>query len=311
MHYLSLTFCCRLNSKASLSAYKGSMLRGTFGTHLKKTCCTTRASDCRQCVLRDVCTYPALFVGRPARGEGRLDSLTLPFCLVPEDTGKTIYEEGERFSFGVRLFSYATAYVPYFAHAFALAGRHGMGRRSDTCQGTFDLVDIVCNDTSIYDRERQRVAMPEPCELELPVLDTSAQGTQRVRVLLTTPCRFKEGNRLSGDLPFKTLFLLIVRRLRALWALDGASVSYDNFREMMDMAESVRTVEQDLSWKDWTRYSSRQKTYMQLGGLQGSIVYEGRIAPFLPFLAMAEKLHIGKQTSFGLGETHLVLEASL
>lgn len=311
MHYLSLTFCCELNAKASFSAYKGSMIRGTFGTHLKKTCCTTRERDCAQCMLKSVCTYPSLFIGKPARGEGRYDSLTLPFCFETCDTGKTEYEGGERFVFGVKLFSYATAYVPYFAHAFVLAGKHGMGRKSDACPGTFELLDIVCDETSIYDRERQKVSMPAPENLALPALDENAGGMQRVRVHLVTPCRFKEGNKLSADLSFKMLFQLVVRRLRSLWALDGESVHYENFRDMITLAESVRTVESGLFWKDWTRYSSRQNTYMQLGGLQGSIVYEGRIAPFLPFLAMAEKLHIGKQTSFGLGEVHFVLDSGL
>lgn len=311
MHYLSLTFCCELNAKASFSAYKGSMIRGTFGTHLKKTCCTTRERDCAQCMLKSVCTYPSLFIGKPARGEGRFDSLTLPFCFEACDTGKTEYEEGERFPIGIKLFSYATSYVPYFAHAFVQAGRHGMGKKSYACPGTFELLDIVCKEVSVYDRERQKVSMPAPEELVLPVLDVNATGTQRVRVHLATPCRFKEGNKLSSDLPFRMLFQLVVRRLRSLWSLDGQSVHYENFREMMALAESIYTVESDLSWKDWTRYSSRQKTYMQLGGLQGDIVYEGAIRPFLPFLAMAEKLHIGKQTSFGLGEVHFVLESSV
>lgn len=153
--------------------------------------------------------------------------------------------------------------------------------------------------------------MPALENLLLPALDENAGGTQRVRVQLVTPCRFKEGNKLSADLSFKMLFQLVVRRLHSLWALDGESVHYENFRDMITLAESVHTVESGLFWKDWTRYSSRQNTNMQLGGLQGSIVYEGRIEPFLPFLAMAEKLHIGKQTSFGLGEVHCVLEASL
>ena len=311
MQYLSLTFCCELNARASLSAYKGSMLRGTFGTHLKKACCTTRERDCRQCMLKSVCTYPALFIGKPSRGEGRFDSLTLPFCFEVCDTGKTEYREGEHLSFGVKLFSYATSYVPYFAHAFVQAGRQGMGRKTDMFQGTFDLVDIVCNGMSIYDREQQKVSMPEPEALALPALDENPEGTQRLHVHLATPCRFKEGNKLSADLPFRMLFQLVVRRLRSLWALDGESVHYENFRAMMALAESARTVESSLVWKDWTRYSSRQKTYMQLGGLQGHIVYEGRIAPFLPFLVMAEKLHIGKQTSFGLGEVHFVLDSGL
>ena len=85
--------------------------------------------------------------------------------------------------------------------------------------------------------------------------------------------------------------------------LNGTEVRFENFSDMLDSADAIRMVESNLYWHDWTRFSSRQKTYMQLGGLQGSVLYEGNLAPFLPFCELAEKIHIGKQTSFGLGQT--------
>lgn len=305
MKYLPLTFHCRLTARAAFSRYKGSMLRGTLGTFLKKTCCTVRETDCRQCMLGNVCAYPDLFLGKTVRGAGRYDSLTLPFVLVPGDTGRTDYEAGETFTFGLHLLSYAISFLPYFVHAFALAGRHGMGQRTDSARGTFELTDITWQGTSVYDAATQKVHTPEGEELQLPQWDSGKEtGTQRLVVTLTTPCRFKEGNRFATDLPFRQLLLLVVRRLRALWALDGMDVRYEDFHGMMTQADTIRTVTSTLFWADWTRYSSRQKTYMQLGGLQGQICYEGALVPFLPFLAMAGKLHLGKQTSFGLGEVH-------
>ncbi|MGN0008087.1 MAG: CRISPR system precrRNA processing endoribonuclease RAMP protein Cas6 [Desulfovibrionaceae bacterium] len=72
---------------------------------------------------------------------------------------------------------------------------------------------------------------------------------------------------------------------------------------LLDRADAVETVESCLFWKDWTRYSSRQQTSMQLGGLQGSIRYRGCLEAFLPFLELAAAaVHIGKQTSFGPGQ---------
>lgn len=306
MNYLPLTFSCRLTSRAVFSSYKGSMLRGTLGTFLKKTCCTVRATDCRQCMLGTACVYPDLFFGRTVRGTGRYDSLTLPFVLVPGDTGRTEYEAGDMFTFGLHLFAYAIPFLPFFVHAFVLAGRHGMGKRADGAQGTYELADIIWQGTSVYDAAQQKVHTPQGEVLQLPQWTGSTQGrTQRLAVTLTTPCRFKEGNRFAADLPFKQLVLLIVRRLRALWALEGTNVRYEDFHAMMTQAENVRTLSSTLAWTDWTRYSSRQKTSMQLGGLQGHIIYEGALAPFLPFLATAEKVHLGKQTSFGLGEVHI------
>ncbi len=41
---------------------------------------------------------------------------------------------------------------------------------------------------------------------------------------------------------------------------------------------------------------------MLMGGIVGSIVYKGEIGAFMPFIQFCEKVHLGKQTSFGLGK---------
>jgi CRISPR/Cas system endoribonuclease Cas6 (RAMP superfamily) len=41
---------------------------------------------------------------------------------------------------------------------------------------------------------------------------------------------------------------------------------------------------------------------MQFGGVVGSVAYQGYLSEFLPLMDLAEKLHIGKQSTFGLGK---------
>jgi CRISPR/Cas system endoribonuclease Cas6 (RAMP superfamily) len=41
---------------------------------------------------------------------------------------------------------------------------------------------------------------------------------------------------------------------------------------------------------------------MLLGGMLGQITYHGKIGTYLPLLEIARQVHIGKQTSFGLGQ---------
>jgi CRISPR/Cas system endoribonuclease Cas6 (RAMP superfamily) len=57
-----------------------------------------------------------------------------------------------------------------------------------------------------------------------------------------------------------------------------------------------------LRWFDWERYSNRQNTRMFMGGMIGSITYEGDLGKYLPLLDFASKVHIGKQTTFGMGK---------
>ncbi len=301
MKKATFTFRCRLTGAGIFSAYKGSMLRGSLGTFLRKTCCTIRRQPCNSCALAPHCAFPMLFIGKNAARGGAAFPLPPPYCITAADTEKTFYDRGECFTFDLTLFSYAVGYLPYFVHAITLTGRNGMGRTSDETRGTFEIEDILYQGLSIFNREEQRIAVPEGEDLLLPRWNASAPGFGTLLVTMQTPCRFKADNRLSSDLPFRRLFDLILRRIRALWALDDEAVRFDSFFTMLDRADAVATVENHLFWKDWTRYSSRQKASMQLGGVQGSVRYYGDLATFLPFLEMAKNLHIGKQTSFGLG----------
>ena len=302
MKKITVTFQCRLTSAGLFSAYKGSMLRGSLGTFLKKTCCTIHRQSCDSCLLAHTCAFPAIFIGKTTHREESYASLPPPYCLHATDTGKTFYAVGESFIFHITLFSYAIEYLPYFVHAFLLAGKKGMGKNTEDMHGTFDIENIFYQNQPIFHKEKQQIDIPGGETLLLPCWDASHAGMGTLRVHLKTPCRFKTANHLSADLSFRQLFQLIVRRIRSIWAMDGENVMFDDFSAMLDKTDSVQTVENCLYWKDWTRYSSRQKSSMQLGGLTGSIRYYGDLAAFQPFFSLAEQLNIGKQTSFGLGE---------
>ncbi len=71
---------------------------------------------------------------------------------------------------------------------------------------------------------------------------------------------------------------------------------------LIERAKQVRIVDNKLKWFDWRRYSQRQEQGMNMGGLVGSVIYEGKIGEFMPFVDFCSKVHIGKQTTFGLGK---------
>ena len=77
-----------------------------------------------------------------------------------------------------------------------------------------------------------------------------------------------------------------------------------NFKPLLAEAEKL-SMRATLRWWDWQRYSARQQTTMNLGGLVGSFELSGDseiIQKFLPLLKIGEWLHVGKGTTFGLGK---------
>jgi hypothetical protein len=65
-----------------------------------------------------------------------------------------------------------------------------------------------------------------------------------------------------------------------------------------------------LTWRDWTRYSSRQQTTMQMGGLTGRLGVDlGGHERLWPYLWLGQWTHAGKGTSMGLGRYRLATVA--
>ena len=50
------------------------------------------------------------------------------------------------------------------------------------------------------------------------------------------------------------------------------------------------------------RYSNRTNGKMDFSGLIGTIEYEGNLTPFVPWLYAAQRLHIGRNTTFWDGK---------
>ena len=67
------------------------------------------------------------------------------------------------------------------------------------------------------------------------------------------------------------------------------------------LSQDVSTVKERLESVSMERYSNRLGKKMDFDGLMGDIWFEGEITPFIPWLFAAQILHIGRNTTFGMG----------
>ncbi|MCP9447331.1 MAG: CRISPR system precrRNA processing endoribonuclease RAMP protein Cas6 [Nitrospira sp.] len=304
----------RLDGSLMLPAYAGSLFRGSFGWALRRVVCVTRSHDCLPCPLRDRCVYPWVFETPPPTDTKimrKYPAAPHPFVLIPPNGGRTI-EAGRTLDLGLTLFGRTVGWLPHFIFALERMGRTGLGGRRVTA--SLVAVDgwLDGHRHPLYSADERTLRGVETFTERrvlpgVPPAVGEPTFSQRVAIEILSPLRVRYRERLSATLDFHVLVRSLLRRLAGLsyFHCDG-DPSNVSFREWIALAEEVRTVSSSLTWSDWTRYSSRQRTDMELGGMTGSIVFEGSLAPFLPLLRLGEVAHAGKGTSFGLGRYRLI-----
>jgi hypothetical protein len=134
-----------------------------------------------------------------------------------------------------------------------------------------------------------------------------------LRLRIQTPLRLQRDGSLVTPRAFRfsDLFGALLRRISMLTYFHTDTPLETDFAGLMRLARDVELAEARLCWRDWTRYSSRQKTSMQMGGLLGEIALDltGR-SPLWPYLWLGQWVHAGKGTSMGLGQ-YIIEAASL
>jgi len=91
--------------KLLLPYFKGTTLRGGFGSQFKKIVCIKRDfPECDACAIKKLCAYAYIFETSPPDGSRKLrkiKDLPRPFVIEPPLEGKEIYKEGDDFVFSL------------------------------------------------------------------------------------------------------------------------------------------------------------------------------------------------------------------
>lgn len=300
---------CRLEltmktiNEIDLPPFAGSTIRGGFGNILKEICCIRPNGRCNDCMLRRHCAYTYIFESGWyfAEGDRQRSGVPQPFVLEPPVTTKREISDNE-IHLGLLLFGEGINYLPYFITCFEKLGQRGLGKNRAVYR--LNRVFDVFGSVELWDSSSgEIIKRPHTRTWKVYLKSASENGkVKRCEIHLVTPLRVKQEGRLQDQLNFDLLLRAIVRRWRLLckyYASESANIDMD---ELFSLAQHVQSGTLNLRWKERERYSRRQDQRMMLGGMLGMMECEGDMEPFLPWLLLGQDLHVGKNSSFGLGK---------
>lgn len=275
----------------------GSAWRGAFGHALKRTVCVVRNTPCNQCLLKQACAYSYVFeTPPPAHSEKMRKYTSIPHPFVFRFARQQ--DKDNAYSLDMTLFGHGQRYFPYIIHALQTAGKDGIGGQRQM----FDLVQIEeidqrGNSKTIY-QTGELQAQQAPVSPKIPELPP------KIDLVFQSPLRIRhdQKNLAASDFNFGALFSTLLRRVSMLSYFHTDTPLDTDFAGLTAQARPIKIINQQLQWHDWTRYSSRQKTEMQMGGLLGSISLDAEgLEDFWPYLWLGQWTHVGKGTSMGMG----------
>lgn len=290
----------------ALPQYAGSLLRGAFGAALRRSACMTGLQACSPCPLYRTCPYPAIFETppRPTPLPQRFTQVPNPYVIEPPAAGTRQVAPGEPLQFHMVLAGDQTLrQLPLIVHAWQRALRHGLGR--DRAPAALTAVEWVGDDGAVepvFDAAAGRV-QEHAATLAVP----PPPAVRGLCLHIETPLRLQHDGHALGprELDVRTLLLAALRRATLMLHLHGGLTDVPAAGGLLAAAAGVRDDRAGLRWRDWTRYSSRQRQEMTLGGVVGRWQLEGNLEAAWPWLWLGQWLHLGKNATMGLGRYRL------
>lgn len=286
------------DSAVRLPHFAGSAWRGAFGHSLKRTVCVVRNTPCNQCMLKNACAYSTVFETPPPANSEKMRKYTAtphPFVL---QFPKTASASGSIYTLDVILFGHGQRHFPYIVHALQTAGLDGIGGHQQIFSlQKIDDINLQGLKDTIYQngelKPQQPAGLPTP-----PTLPS------QIEITFHTPLRIKQDskNLATREFNFGAFFGNLLRRISMISYFHTDTPLETDFAALTAKARTVQFASQQLKWYDWTRYSSRQQTEMNMGGLIGNVQLDMQgLEDFWPYLWLGQWTHAGKGTSMGMG----------
>ena len=300
-----LRFHLTVGREFRLPAYKGAIFRGGFGQVFREITCITRAPTCDGCLHRSACGYSRVFETPVIHGEFEIltkyTNAPHPFVLTPPLDERTVLPEASSLILDLLLINSAREWFPHFIFVFDELGRKG--RYGGPYR--IERVSSLVHGGVVFDGSARKIVR-EPATLIWP---TESRVARRVQVDFITPLRMRTKSQYNTRPDFVEFIHALLGRLHLLTAIYGRqSTDRDWMRDLLAMADVIKTDAQEFRVFRWERTSGRDHRRIAMDGVIGNLTASGDLTPFLPVLRAGEFLHVGSGTSMGLGKYRVAVE---
>lgn len=296
-----LRFIAQTEGNLHLPEYAGSALRGAFGHALRKLTLLPHI-DNTPCAVWKTCPYCQIFAVPPPPEiqHKKFSQMPAAYVIEPSHCAKRKLADGDVLTFDIVLIGRAISQLSLVVFAFEQALKCGLGRYKVPSR----LLEVRHADTSeiIWQQGQNQI---RDIDVIQPFYDIHKT---HVTLNFITPLRLQQKGKLvdTRTLNARTFLIALARRWQLLADIHlGSQAPQLDFTTLDSAAQKIQLEPQSMRWLDWTRYSSRQKQSMTLGGLTGKLLISGDLAPFQQLLHIGQWLHVGKETAFGLGRYQL------
>jgi hypothetical protein len=310
-----LRFLVEARTRIILHEPRGTLLRGALYDAVWERFCQNRAaSTCVSCPLHQSCAVSALVT--PLRDERSLGrDVARPYIIEPPLTGSGYFRPGECFTFRLALFGKSVRLLPYLLFSLPQMERDGLGRRLSERGGQRGLPQIrrveafhpfqgTC--TTLYENSQvyQRATLPVITASDVRARAASLPGNQ-LRLNFLTPLRLVQEQQLVRQISFPVLIQRLFQRLRDLEEAYGEGDEHFFQKEHHPYLKSASTIvclADHTHWLDQESFSQRHDRATPIGGLVGSALFAGNLAPFRELLVWGELTHVGRNAVKGNGQ---------
>ncbi len=313
--YQTYTVIAEAKNTLELPLFYGATIRGGLGYVLKEfTCTNKKLNTCSSCYLIQKCRYSFLFEAvSKVNGAGQFffkqgEKIPPPFVIESTLANTKVVQKGSSFSFSFTLFGEAIKYLTYFAYGFEQLGKLGLGGKG----GKYCLKAITVDngDTSVPVYQDGVLQAVENKIFKLSIDTDNCEKLNNVKLCFDTPVRIKINGKLMtpDDFNFLKFFASLLRRLSCLlyFYCGKQVIDIEEVKHLIQLAETVKVNKKNLHWFDLSRYSTRQKSKVKLGGFVGHVTLNQVPVPAYEILKAGKIIHISKNASFGLGKISLI-----